>query len=197
MSSPMCRAGSRPGSAAAGRPRRARGRRRRRNPVVIVGEPADEIAEAWQDFSSLAIVWLALDALILAVLYVVLGRVLDPLRSLSRGMLQPGGRPLRDAPAEPEGEGACRHHQPLQHARRARSTSRARRIAGLYRQLISVQEEERREIANELHDEAGPCLFGITANASSIQNLADQLPDKRTVGDRAAASARFSPSSSG
>jgi two-component system sensor histidine kinase UhpB len=43
-----------------------------------------------------------------------------------------------------------------------------------------VQEEERRAIANELHDEAGPCLFGITANASSIQNLADQLPDKRT-----------------
>ena len=57
------------------------------SPVVIVGEPADEIAEAWNDFSSLAIVWLALDALILAILYVVLGRVLDPLASLSKGML--------------------------------------------------------------------------------------------------------------
>ena len=42
-----------------------------------------------------------------------------------------------------------------------------------------MQEEERREIANELHDEAGPCLFGITANASSIQNFAAQLPDGR------------------
>ncbi len=51
----------------------------------------------------------------------------------------------------------------------------------LYRQLITVQEEERRAIANELHDEAGPCLFGITANASSIQNLADQMPGKRTA----------------
>ena len=51
----------------------------------------------------------------------------------------------------------------------------------LYRQLITVQEEERRAIANELHDEAGPCLFGITANASSIQTLADQLPDNRTT----------------
>ena len=40
-----------------------------------------------------------------------------------------------------------------------------------------MQEEERREIANELHDEAGPCLFGITANASSIR-LAGQLPDR-------------------
>jgi two-component system, NarL family, sensor histidine kinase UhpB len=58
------------------------------NPVIIVGEPADEIAEAWQDLYSLAIVWLALDVLILAVLYVVLGRVLDPLASLSRGLLK-------------------------------------------------------------------------------------------------------------
>ena len=57
--------------------------------------------------------------------------------------------------------------------------------SGLYRQLISVQEEERREIANELHDEAGPCLFGITANASSIQNIVDQLPDPRAPRDQA------------
>ena len=42
----------------------------------------------------------------------------------------------------------------------------------LYRNLISVQEDERRRIANELHDEAGPCLFGITANAASISRLA-------------------------
>ena len=33
----------------------------------------------------------------------------------------------------------------------------------------------------ELHDEAGPCLFGITANASSIQNLAEQRPDGRSA----------------
>ena len=58
------------------------------NPILIVGEPFDEIAEAWQDFSALAIVWLSLNALILAVLYVVLGRVLDPLAHLSKGMLR-------------------------------------------------------------------------------------------------------------
>ena len=88
------------------------------NPVVIVGEPADEIAEAWQDFYSLAIVWLALDALILIVLYIVLGRVLNPLQNLSSGMarLEDGHYATRLRHAQ--GEGACRHHQPLQHARR-------------------------------------------------------------------------------
>ncbi len=150
------------------------------NPVIIVGEPADEIAEAWHDFSSLAVVWLVLNAMILAVLYLVLGRLLDPLAHLSRGMLR-----LED------GHYATRLQLPKVREL-AVITERFNTLAGaldtardensrLYRQLITVQEEERRAIANELHDEAGPCLFGITANASSIQNLADQLPDKRTA----------------
>ena len=149
------------------------------SPVVIVGEPADEIAEAWQDFSSLAVVLLSLNVIVLAVLYVVLGRVLDPLASLSKGMLN-----LED------GHYATRLSRPKV-KELAVITERFNMLAGaldtareenarLYRQLITVQEEERRAIANELHDEAGPCLFGITANASSIQNLADQLPDNRT-----------------
>ena len=136
--------------------------------MVIVGEPADEIGEAWHDFSSLALVWLALNAVILAVLYVVLGRMLDPLASLSKGMLH-----LEEG-----------HYATRLVRRRSRSlrviTQRFNTLAvaldtardensRLYRQLITVQEEERRTIANELHDEAGPCLFGITANASSIQ----------------------------
>ncbi|MGB6969526.1 MAG: HAMP domain-containing protein, partial [Methyloceanibacter sp.] len=145
------------------------------NPVVIVGEPADEIVEAWKDFYALAIVWLVLDAIILGVLYVVLGRVLDPLANLSRGMLR-----LED------GHYATRLRAPKVKelaviTNRFNTLAEALDVAreensGLYRQLISVQEQERREIANELHDEAGPCLFGITANASSIQTIATQLP---------------------
>jgi two-component system sensor histidine kinase UhpB len=46
---------------------------------------------------------------------------------------------------------------------------------GLYRQIQSLQEDERREVARELHDEAGPCLFGITANAESINTLTAAL----------------------
>jgi two-component system, NarL family, sensor histidine kinase UhpB len=148
------------------------------NPVIIVGEPADEIAEHWRSFRSIALVWLVLNALILAILYVVLGRLLDPLAHLSKGMLS-----LED------GHYATR--LPLPKVKElAVITERFNTLAGaldtvreensrLYRQLISVQEEERRAVANELHDEAGPCLFGITANASSIQTLAAQQQDGR------------------
>jgi two-component system sensor histidine kinase UhpB len=104
--------------------------------------------------------------------------VLDPLAHLSKGMLS-----LED------GHYATRLELPKV-KELAVLTERFNTLAGaldtardensrLYRQLITVQEEERRQIANELHDEAGPCLFGITANASSIQNFADQLPDDR------------------
>jgi two-component system sensor histidine kinase UhpB len=152
----------------------------RANPVILVGEPADEIAEAWHNFSSLAIVWLALNALILAVLYVVLGRVLDPLAHLSKGMLslEDGHYATRlDLPKVKDLAVITERFNTLAGALDTAHNENSR----LYRQLITVQEEERREIANELHDEAGPCLFGITANASSIQNLANQRTDGRTA----------------
>jgi two-component system, NarL family, sensor histidine kinase UhpB len=44
-----------------------------------------------------------------------------------------------------------------------------------------LQEDERRQIANELHDEAGPCLFGITANVSSVGRLAELAPKEQAV----------------
>jgi two-component system, NarL family, sensor histidine kinase UhpB len=150
------------------------------NPVIIIGEPSDEIAEAWRDFSSLAIVWLTLNALILLVLYAVLGRLLDPLAHLSRGMLslEEGRYATRLALPKVKELGVLTER--FNTLASALGTARDEN-SRLYRQLISVQEEGRREIANELHDEAGPCLFGITANASSIQMLANQRPDGRTA----------------
>jgi two-component system sensor histidine kinase UhpB len=152
--------------------------RRAAQPVIIVGEPADELAEAWRDFSLLTLLWLGLNSAIFAILYVVLGRLLDPLANLSRGM--------HNLEA---GDYATRLKQPKV-KELAAITDRFNMLAGaldatreenrrLYRELISVQERERREIATELHDEAGPCLFGIVANASSIETSAAKISDDR------------------
>ncbi len=148
-------------------------------PVIIVGEPADEIAEAWRDFYVLSLAWLILNGIILAILYVVLGRVLDPLASLSRGLmsLEDGDYGARlDLPRVKELANIAGRFNMLASALGTARDENKR----LYRQLITVQEQERREIANELHDEAGPCLFGITANASSIKTLVEQAPHRRS-----------------
>jgi len=87
------------------------------SPVIIIGEPSDEIAEAWRDFSSLAIIWLTLNALILVILYAVLGRLLHPLAHLSRGDGQPRRGTLRDAAYSPEGQGTRGAWRTLQYAR--------------------------------------------------------------------------------
>src|SRR5690606_27564945 len=146
----------------------------RANPVIINGEPADEIAEAWRDFASLAVIWLTLNSAVLVILHVVLGRMLHPLASLAHGMQSlKGGR-------------YATRLKPSRVKEIALITDRFNGLAGnlygareengqLYRQLISTQEQVRREIAHELHDEAGACLFGIAANASSIRTFADRL----------------------
>lgn len=144
------------------------------DPVIIIGEPVDEIAEAWQDFSSLALVWICLNALILSLLNVVLGRVLDPLASVARGMqsLKGGRYTMRlKTPRVKELALVTERFNGL-----AGNLASAREEnSRLYRQLISTQEQVRREIAHELHDEAGACLFGIAANASSIRTFAGRL----------------------
>ena len=152
-------------------------------PVIIAGDPTDELSEAWREFSTFILAWVGLNALILMMLSAALGRVLNPLVTFSRGLL--------DLEA---GDYATRLERPKQ-KEIALLTDRFNMLAGalgtardengrLYQQLMQVQERERREIAAELHDEAGPCLFGISANAASIKALAEPLPNHAIIEQR-------------
>jgi two-component system sensor histidine kinase UhpB len=106
--------------------------------------------------------------------------MLDPLASVARGLLQleDGDYATRLTPPRVTELGAItdRFNQLAEALGRARAEN-----ARLYGQLITVQEDERREIANELHDEASPCLFGIMANALSVQRLLEPRRDRKTV----------------
>ncbi|MBN9246645.1 MAG: sensor histidine kinase [Hyphomicrobium sp.] len=142
--------------------------------LILKGDPDDEIAEKWRELSALAIVAIVSISLLVATFYFILGWILDPLVALARGLvaLEAGERLQRlDVPRVKEVADIARKFNSL-----AASLDQARAENGeLYRQIQSVQEEERREIARELHDEAGPCLFGITANAESVARLASRL----------------------
>jgi two-component system sensor histidine kinase UhpB len=153
--------------------------------VEIIGEPADEIAEFWGNARAIGTFAVLLNVAMIGILYVLFGRVLDPLTVLARG-LSDLERQTYDV------------RLPRPHARELaviaeRFNALARTLAAvsaenvrLNRALITAQDDERRRTALELHDEVGPCLFGLKANASSIANTARGMPDdaRQSVSER-------------
>lgn len=144
--------------------------------VVVSGAPDDEIAEAWGDLSALALPLAAVWAGVGLALALAFGRLLGPLTGLAHGL-----RALED--------GRYRHRLPRPAVRElAAIVDRFNALATAYgaaqadnaaltRRLVTLQDDERRQIALELHDEIGPCLFGIQANAASIGRLARRAPE--------------------
>jgi two-component system sensor histidine kinase UhpB len=144
--------------------------------VEIVGEPADEIAEVWENLLAIGSVAALLNLTMIGLLYVLFGRVLDPLTALGAGLsdlqrqsygvrlLQPYPRELALIVAR------------FNALARALENARAENLT-LNRRLIHAQDDERRRTALELHDEVGPSLFGLKVCAASIAAAAE-LPEK-------------------
>ncbi|ABD87462.1 histidine kinase [Rhodopseudomonas palustris] len=141
---------------------------RRIGTVILNSDASDELAEVWQEAQHQGVVWLAANAVMIAAFYFILGRILQPLVTVSRGMADLGKGNYQvqiDPPRGPEFDAIIGSFNGLASALSAARAENGR----LYRELITVQEDERRQIASELHDEAGPCLFGITTTAAAIE----------------------------
>jgi two-component system, NarL family, sensor histidine kinase UhpB len=150
---------------------------RRIGNVAIIGEPADEIAEVWDNAVAMAAVAILLNAVMIGLLYILFGRVLGPLTVLVHGLsdLEHQAYGVRlPQPQARELAAIAEHFNALAFALEA---LRGENL-NLNRRLITAQDDERRRTALELHDEVGPCLFGLRANASSIASAAQNLPDQ-------------------
>lgn len=147
-------------------------------PVIIAGDPTDELVEAWREFSTFLLAWAGLNMLILLALWAAFGRLLNPLVTFSRGLLdlEAGAYATRlKPPKQKEIALLANRFNALAGALGAARSENSR----LYQRLLRVQEQERREIAIELDQEAAPCLAGITENSGSIKVLAEKLPEHR------------------
>ncbi len=139
--------------------------------IVVSSNPLDEIDEVWQE-----IVWLATGALALAVIAFALGsleltRALRPVAevadSLSR--LEGGDYAIRLAPeGPPEFVDIAERINVL--AATLQSLDADNRT--LVQRMIDVQEQERRDIARDLHDEIGPYLFTARAGIGALARKA-------------------------
>jgi two-component system, NarL family, sensor histidine kinase UhpB len=149
--------------------------------VDIAGEPGDEIAEFVENAGAVGAFLLLLEAAVIGCLYVLFGRVLDPLAAVVRGLsaleAHDYGIRLRK-PMVGELAAITEHFNTLA---QALETAHAENTT-LNRRLITAQDDERRRTALELHDEVGPCLFGLKANLGSIARALPALPgDARTT----------------
>ncbi|MDO9381992.1 MAG: histidine kinase [Hyphomicrobiaceae bacterium] len=141
--------------------------------VLLESDQRSETAEVWGDMQLSLTTLTSFCALVLVLIYWTLGRALQPFAALSHGFERVG---KGDYTARVPETGAvelaalCANFNVMAGAL-GRSEERNFK---LNEQLTTVQEEERTELARDLHDEVSPLLFSIDVDARAIRKSADE-----------------------
>lgn len=138
--------------------------------IVLTTDASNEIAEKWSDIGLALALLVAFCMFVLGLVYWTLARGLRPLQNLSAAFVRVG----RDdyGPSVPESGAieftriAREFNQMVTHLRTMKLQN-----ARLNEQLANVQEEERADLARELHDEIGPFLFAVSLDISAINQI--------------------------
>lgn len=158
--------------------------------VLVQTDPRNEILEVWDELGGSLVVLAVFAGATIPLIYLVIGQALRPLDRLARAMEQVG-----------QGDYAIRVDGPLS-PELARLRDTFNRMAGrlaetsadnrrLHEQLMTLQEEERNDLARDLHDEVGPFLFAINVDVANMTRLVkegqtSELPDHlQSIGDAA------------
>lgn len=138
--------------------------------IVLTSDTANEITEVWDDSKLKLVIIGVFCALVSGMMVVSLGRVLKPLKDLSTALQKVGSGDYEVHVDEsgPEELAAIYRGFNTMAAKLAAAEQRNRQ---LNEQLNTVQDEERAEIARDLHDEVGPFLFAVDVDAQTIPPL--------------------------
>ena len=141
--------------------------------LVVATDPQNEILEVWNEFAESLVMLILLGTLTIGLIYVFIGHTLRPLDGLAAGLeevgdgdylIRIGGRLAPEL-------ARLRDNFNRMAARLAEAAAENRR---LNERLLTLQEEERSELARDLHDEVSPYLFAIGADAATTSRLIDQ-----------------------
>lgn len=164
--------------------------------LTIAANPRSEIEERLGDTVRLMITLLLYSGATLLAAWWATDRALRPVRELEAGLMRLAAG--REDPSLPDF--ALREFRRVAGAidtlaASLREANAARKA--LARQLISLQEDERRALARELHDEMGQTLTALNATAAHLERNAPRLPaaalaeccadlrrDIRTIGEQ-------------
>jgi two-component system sensor histidine kinase UhpB len=146
--------------------------------IVFSPDVSWEIYEKWIGFLAIIVAAALLTLTTGVVAHFTVGTALQPLEDLAAGLTRMrDGDYSRIIPVAgpPEIRRSCEQANDL--ARRLNALSGDNR--DLLHKIVSLQDDERRDIARELHDELGPLLFGIRAG---VVALADSAPVESGIG---------------
>jgi two-component system, NarL family, sensor histidine kinase UhpB len=152
------------------------------NVLVLHPEPANDIAALWSATIDAAAAFAIAAALGLALVYWVIGRALVPLVDLSHALGAIGASGHRERLRE-QGPPELRSLQRGFNAMAKRLAEIDERNRSLEAQLLTIQDEERAEIARDLHDEIGPHLFAVALDADMIARSASK-GETQTIPDQ-------------
>lgn len=144
--------------------------------VVLTAEPHDEVAEVWEDMAALGLVTLGLCVAMIAALALAVDRALRPLAAFERGLdrLAAGDYAFRLNPGGPPELGRLGRGIAALAGALTAAQEENRRLA---RRLVAAQDDERRQLAGDLHDELGATLFGVKVDAGRILQLSSDRAD--------------------
>lgn len=166
----------------------------RHAPIVIQGERVGDLVfepemsadiyEKWIGFLAIVASAVGLMLFTVAITYLTVDAALRPLRDLGNGLTRLRNGHYADRIActgPPEIRESCDAANELANT----LTHLDCENRNLLRKMVSIQDDERRDIARELHDELGPLLFAIRANVVAMvdsgatdQDTSDSPPQK-------------------
>jgi two-component system sensor histidine kinase UhpB len=134
----------------------------------VTTDAHNEIAEAWTQFRDGAAILGLFSLLVLGLLHLAMTRIAMPLKKLSGGfdLVGSGNYTARVAPQGPREISGLAEAFNRMTARLDLLEAANRRLTA---QMLAIQEEERADLARDLHDEMGPFLFAMRLDAEAIQ----------------------------
>jgi two-component system, NarL family, sensor histidine kinase UhpB len=138
--------------------------------IVLATNSANEMAEKWGDIVLALALLITFCAFVLALVYLTLARSLRPLLDLQEAFARVGSGCHSSQIAE-DGAMELKHLAHGFNQMVARLSSMKLENARLNQQLANVQEEERADLARELHDEIGPFLFAASLDIAAIHQV--------------------------
>lgn len=141
--------------------------------LVVEADPSDEVTEVWRDVRVLFWLGAFFLMLIVSLVYMALRQGMKPLEELeyALGQLEKGDFSAKvETSVVKELSSIQLRFNHMVHV----MEKTMKENHDLAKNMLTVQETERRDLSRELHDELAPCLFGIRVDLADIERVAGE-----------------------